>query len=163
MSRGLSPRRRSSGSKGLERTATVSDVSPIAPEDSANAPDVHRSSALGFLLRKNPIACVPDRTRVHWIHEWRVRGDPPRVAVTPRAFYPRRARRLIAKVNTRNFYGTTVAGLPGCRCERVGMADAMRRSRARSMMCVHVVDPPRVDALPGALDARETAPRCDAE
>ena len=100
MSRGLSPRRRSSGSKGLERTATVSDVSPIAPEDSANAPDVHRSSALGFLLRKNPIACVPDRTRVQWIHEWRVRGDPPRVAVTPRAFYPRRARRLIAKVNT---------------------------------------------------------------
>ena len=113
MSRGLSPRRRSSGSKGLERTATVSDVSPIAPEDSANAPDVHRSSALGFLLRKNPIACVPDRTRVHWIHEWRVRGDPPRVAVTPRAFYPRRARRLIAKVNTRNFTEQPSLGCPG--------------------------------------------------
>ena len=125
-----SPRRRSSGSSGLDLTATVRDVSPMppSPDVSANAPDAQRSSALGFLLRKKPMDGA--RVSTHGLADGkgprgrrRVRSRPPRLRAIPTA------RKSVNTGNYRSNQPSRGSNTPGLRPAAVPEESA--RSRAR--------------------------------
>ena len=156
-----SPRFRSSGSSGLDLTATVSDVSPMppSPDVSANAPDAQRSSALGFLLRKKPM----DGARVSTYGLVDGKGPEP----TPP--FPRSSSESTASaLNSHRPEGqheiTVQSTVAGVRTARVttGGDPRSERSIPRDIGDARAVDRAGVAAPPASCDARETAPRCGA-
>ena len=154
-----SPRRRSSGSSGLDLTATVRDVSPMppSPDVSANAPDAQRSSALGFLLRKKPMDGA--RVSTHGLADGkgprgrrRVRSRPPRLRAIPTA------RKSVNTGNYRSNQPSRGSNTPGLRPAEVPEASA--RSRARLETRARWTTRMSMRLRPPPTRARDRAPMC---
>ena len=154
-----SPRFRSSGSSGLDPTATVSDVSPMppSPDVSANAPDAQRSSALGFLLRKKPMDGA--RVSTHGLVDGKGPERTPPFPLSSSA--SARAHPTARKVNTGNYRSNQPSrgsNTPGLRPAEVPEASARSRARLETRG-----GPRGCRCASGRLRrARETAPRCGA-